>query len=76
MMAEKPELEEISLNLAGYDRIIFGLPVWASTFTPPLKTFIEEKSEAIKEKRFCAFACQSGGGKGYDEQIRNCHGLA
>mgnify|MGYP002627177155 CR=1 FL=1 len=62
VMAEKPELEEISVDLSGYDRIIFGFPVWASNFTPPLRTFIEEYSDGLKGKRFAAFACQSGSG--------------
>ena len=50
MMAEKPELEEISVDLSGYDRIVFGFPVWASNITPPLRTFIDEKSSEIKGK--------------------------
>ena len=62
MMAEKLELEEISVDLSGYDRIVFGFPVWASNITPPLRTFIDEKSSEIKGKRFAAFACQSGAG--------------
>lgn len=62
MMAEKPELEDIHADLAVYDRIIFGFPVWASNFTPPLRTFIEDNIEKLKGKRFAAFACQSGAG--------------
>lgn len=62
VMAEKPELEEYKVNLADYDRILFGFPVWASNFTPPLRTFIEENAAALKGKRFAAFACQSGAG--------------
>ena len=62
VMAEKPELEETKVDLAGYERIIFGFPVWASNFTPPLRTFIEDNAEGLKGKRFSAFACQSGAG--------------
>lgn len=62
VMAEKPELEDINADLAVYDRIIFGFPVWASNFTPPLRTFIENNIEELKGKRFAAFACQSGAG--------------
>jgi len=62
MMAEKPELEDYSVNLENYDMIIFGFPVWASNITPPLRTFIEDNKEALKGKQFAAFACQSGGG--------------
>ena len=62
VMAEKPELEAYEVNLTEYDQVIFGFPVWASNFTPPIRTFIEENKEALKGKKFAAFACQSGGG--------------
>ncbi len=62
VMAEKPELEVYNVNLAEYDRIIFGFPVWASTFAPPLRTFIEDNREQFKGKQIGAFACQGGAG--------------
>ena len=62
VMAEKPKLEAYEVNLSEYDQVIFGFPVWASNFTPPVRTFIEENKETLKGKRFAAFACQSGGG--------------
>ncbi len=62
IMAEKPDLEDYNVDFSRFDRIIFGFPVWASTFTPPLRTFIEENREGLKGKRFAAFACQAGSG--------------
>lgn len=62
LMAEKPELEEYSVDLSAYDRIVFGFPVWASTFAPPLRTFIEDHKEELKDKAFASFACQGGSG--------------
>ena len=62
IMAEKPDLEDYNVDMSRFDRIIFGFPVWASNFTPPLRTFIEENREGLKGKRFAAFACQSGNG--------------
>ncbi len=62
IMAEKPDLEDYNVDFSRFDRIIFGFPVWAGTFTPPLRTFIEENREGLKGKRFAAFACQSGSG--------------
>ena len=47
VMAEKPELEPYDVDLSAYDQIIFGFPVWAGTFTPPLRTFISENKEGI-----------------------------
>ena len=38
-----------------------GTPVWASTFVPPLKTFINE-NPGIKDKEIAVFTCFSGGG--------------
>lgn len=62
LMAEKPELEAYSVDLSAYDRIVFGFPVWASNFTPPLRTFIEDNKAALSGKQFSAFACQTGAG--------------
>ncbi len=62
VMAEKPALEAYDIDLSEYDRVIFGTPVWAGNYTPPLRSFIEENAAALKGKRFAAFACQSGAG--------------
>ncbi len=62
VMAEKPELESYNIELTEYERIIFGFPVWAGNFTPPLRTFIGDNKENLKNKTFVAFACQSGNG--------------
>ena len=60
VMAETPKLEPYSFDASAYGRIIFGFPVWAGTFAPPLRTFIKENR--LEGKRFAAFACQSGSG--------------
>ena len=62
VMGEKPELEEYSVDFTRYDRVVFGTPVWASTFTPPLRTFIADNKEALLDKKFSAFACEGGSG--------------
>ncbi len=62
MMAEKPKLEDYDVNLAKYDRIIIGFPVWASNIAPPIRTFVEEHKAQLKRKQLAAFACQAGGG--------------
>ena len=62
VMAEKPLLIPYEFHAEEYDRIIFGFPVWASRFAPPLRTFIEENRSSIAGKHFAVFACQSGGG--------------
>lgn len=62
VMGETPKLKEYSFDADKYDRVIFGTPVWASNFTPPLRTFITENKEALNGKKYSAFICFSGGG--------------
>ncbi len=62
VMAEEPRLRPYAFQAEQHDLIVFGFPVWASTVTPPIRTFVNENREALKGKRFCAFACQSGSG--------------
>ena len=45
---EKPALVPYSFDAAAYNRIVFGSPVWAGTFAPPLRTFIEENAETAR----------------------------
>ena len=56
-------MEAYEIDLSGYERIVFGFPVWASQTSPrPLRTFIVDNREKLKGKTFFAFACQSGAG--------------
>ena len=61
MMGEKPKLQPYEFNAEQYDRIIIGTPVWASSFAPPIRTFLHE-NKSISEKKIAVFACFSGGG--------------
>ena len=61
VMGEKPALHPYEFNVEKYDRIIFGTPVWASNFAPPIRTFIKENPD-IHEKKLAVFTCFSGGG--------------
>ena len=60
VMEETPKLKKYYFN--NYDLIIFGTPVWASNFTPPLRTFINENKDKMTDKKFAVFTCFSGGG--------------
>lgn len=62
VMGEKPKLQPYIFNAEKYDTVIFGTPVWASTFTPPLRTFIDENRDKLSNKQFAAFMCYMGGG--------------
>lgn len=62
VMAEKPALEPYEVDFSLYDEIIIGFPVWAGNITPPIRTFVSDNLDAIKEKKILVFACQSGAG--------------
>lgn len=62
LMSEKPKLEPYEFDASAYDRIIFGSPVWASCFAPPLRTFINDQGSALAGKEIAAFMCMAGNG--------------
>ena len=62
VMKEKPALKPYEFHAENCDLIVFGTPVWASTFTPPIRTFVEENRAALAGKRFAVFTCFAGGG--------------
>lgn len=62
VMAETPVLRRYEFDAAAYDRVIFGFPVWASNVTPPVRTFVKENKDALRNCHKAAFACQSGSG--------------
>ncbi|WP_099468944.1 flavodoxin family protein [Konateibacter massiliensis] len=55
---EKPKLESYDFKEDEYDVVIIGTPVWASSFTPPIKTFLAEHN--LAGKKVALFACQMG----------------
>ena len=61
VMGDEPELEEYDLALSDYDMVIIGTPVWAGTFTPPVKTFIRRERDALSGKKVSFVASSSGG---------------
>lgn len=62
VMAETPALEQYEFDSDKYDCIIFGTPVWASSFTPPIRTFIKENKEKLNDKKLAVYICYMGGG--------------
>ena len=61
LMGDRPKLEPYVFDASDYDLIILGGPVWAGTFPPPLRTFVEENRMVLEGKRLAAFFCCSGG---------------
>ena len=62
LLAEKPPLEEYDVDLSRYGHIVFGFPVWAASFAPPLRTFIAAHRGKLRRKQVIAFACQKSSG--------------
>lgn len=62
VMKETPILEEYEFDSNKYNCIIFGTPVWASSFTPPIRTFIKDNNNKLKDKKIGVFVSYSGGG--------------
>lgn len=56
---KKPDLEPYSFNASEYDLVIIGTPVWASNFTPPLRTFFEDND--LTGKKIAVIATSAGG---------------
>lgn len=56
---EAPKLDPYRFDQNQYDLVVLGTPVWAGTFTPPLRTFIRENK--LTDKKIALFACCSGG---------------
>lgn len=61
VMGEKPKLQPYEFQAEQYDMVIIGTPVWASSFAPPIRTFIYENKN-ISKRKLAVFTCFSGGG--------------
>lgn len=61
VMGETPELQPYEFHSERYDKIILGTPVWASTFAPPIRTFVNQNIDIVGNK-IAVFICFSGGG--------------
>jgi len=62
IMGSEPELLPYEFDAEKYDIVIIGAPVWAGTVAPPIRTFIKENREALREKRIAAYVCMAGSG--------------
>ena len=61
VMGETPALVPYEFDADKYDLVIIGYPVWAGTFAPPIRTFVESNRSVLLGKKVCAFASSSGG---------------
>lgn len=59
VMKETPELEKVDLNLDNYDLIILGTPVWAGSYAPALRSFLEQVN--LSGRKVALFCSHEGG---------------
>lgn len=59
----KPEILPLGRNVADYDIIFVGSPVWYGTFAPPLGTFFSQND--LSGKTVVPFCTHGGGGAGH-----------
>lgn len=73
MMKKSPELFPINKNINDYDIIFIGTPIWAWTYAPPIRTFLENSN--ISNKKIAFFSCHEGqNGKTFNhfkEKLKN-----
>jgi flavodoxin len=60
LFKEKPKLVNIITDFEEYDTIFIGTPIWASSYAPPISTFLANVT--ISGKKLGFFACHAGGG--------------
>lgn len=62
VMGRTPPLLPYSFDAEKYDLVVIASPVWASRPAPPIRTFITENREALKNKRIAVILTSMGGG--------------
>ena len=60
IFGETPKLINGSIDLDRYEIIYIGTPVWAGSYTPPIKSFIRQYK--LQGKRIALFASHGGNG--------------
>lgn len=59
MIGKKPKLKPLNKNLDDYDIVLVGSPIWAGTYTPPIKSLLE--GNYIEGKKVAYFYTHQGG---------------
>lgn len=60
MFREQPALANEAIDLAPYNRVVIGTPIWAGTYAAPYQTFLKQYRFSGKQVAF--FVCHAGGG--------------
>ncbi len=62
LMGDEPALLPYTFDAEKYDLVVICTPVWASSFAPPIKTFVKENRRALSKKKIAGVACYAGSG--------------
>jgi flavodoxin len=60
IMKRKPQLEEITVDPLSYDLIFLGSPIWAWTYSPPMRSFLTTHN--LSGKKVALWTCHAGEG--------------
>lgn len=60
MFKSKPKIAPSNTNVAAYDLVVLGSPVWAQNMASPVRSYLER--EAPKIKRLSVFCTEGGAG--------------
>lgn len=60
LFRECPELTNREVDLGVYQNIIIGTPIWAESYSAPIRSFL--KRNQFENKKVALFACHAGGG--------------
>jgi flavodoxin len=61
-----PVIKPLTKNVADYDLVIVGTPVWAFNMSSPIRTFLTEQKDKIKKAAFFV----TMGGSGHDKTFK------
>jgi len=59
LMKKLPEIDDLNFNPENYNKIILASPVWAWTFSPAMRSFMQKHS--LKNKEIALLLCHGGG---------------
>jgi len=69
IMKKKPDIQNLKTRVADYDMVIIGTPVWASTYSPPIRTTLSRLD--LEGKKVGFFYCHDGGPGKIEEAFRS-----
>lgn len=67
-MKDKPELEAFNADFSKYDIVFVGSPVWAWTYTPAIRTLVE--NGYLKGKKIYFFTTSGGDKRKVEERAK------